>query len=76
MAYHNKKVATCACGTGDQHSLRQSGICDGLRTGVLSQAQATEQLDRLSQTKEKRQQAQRSTPDVAVAADIQPASEV
>ena len=49
MAYKIHKVATCACGTGDMHSLRQSGICDGLRSGVLSQSQATEQLARLKQ---------------------------
>ena len=49
MTYKPKKVANCACGTGDTHSLRQSGICDGLRTGVLTQAQAAEQLARLSQ---------------------------
>ncbi len=48
MAYKSKKVANCACGTGDAHSLRQAGVCDGLRTGVLTQVQATEQLARLA----------------------------
>ncbi len=48
MAYKSKKITNCACGTGDTHSLRQAGICDGLRTGVLTQVQATEQLARLA----------------------------
>ncbi len=48
MAYKSKKVATCPCGTGDTHSLRQAGICDGLRNGKLDQAQGAALLAQLA----------------------------
>ena len=64
MAYKSKKQATCACGTGDSHSLRQAGICDGIRAGHLSQSDGQRLIEACQQTKEKRQQAQRDVPNV------------
>jgi hypothetical protein len=75
MAYKSKKVATCPCGTGDTHSLRQAGICDGIRVGHLSLADGQRLIEACQQTKEKRQQAQRDNPN-AEAPSVQPESEV
>jgi hypothetical protein len=69
MAYKSKKVATCPCGTGDTHSLRQAGICDGIRNGHLSQSDGQRLIESCQQTKEKRQQAQRDTPNVEPVSD-------
>ena len=45
MVYKSKKIATCPCGDGDQHSLRTGGICDAMRSGVLTSAEALKQLE-------------------------------
>ena len=47
MAYKSKKVATCPCGDGDQHSLRTGGICDGMRSGKFDPASALKLLEKI-----------------------------
>jgi hypothetical protein len=46
------------------HSLRQAGICDGIRAGHLSVSEGQRLIEACQQTKEKRQQAQRDNPNV------------
>ncbi len=75
MAYKSKKTATCPCGVGEMHSLRQGGICDGIRNGHLSVAQGQKLIESCQQTREKRAQAQRESPN-AEPISVQSESEV
>ena len=44
MAYKSRKVATCPCGDGDQHSLSTSGLRQAMRAGTIDPAYAQERL--------------------------------
>lgn len=45
------KTPTCPCGDGSAHSLRTAGLCDGLRStrvGEADKAKIRTELDRLN----------------------------